>query len=835
MTVSSSASSTQFPGNGTTTVFPLPFRFFDNGDVTAYLIEDSSSTITPLSIGVNYTLIGAGEPEVDGNPISQLTMLVAPPNGQTLVVNREMEAVQETDIINQARFYPEIHENVFDRLTMLIQQAINRVSTSLSLDISRRYFDARGLQIKNLADPTDPQDATTKNYVDVQNDAQDVRIDALSAGLPGTNYAYPWYTTTTQSTKTLTPGFEFSSATLYLAGIAQTLGRSFSVSGNQILLAEAIPADTEVYAILGQNIAPTDLVKASDLANQDVPSLGAALWGYKGRNGYERLGDLVSVRDYIDSPVDGITSNQDGMVAAVADAISKNADLLWPAGVYVRTGSIPGFHQVRHVGPGVIKIGSAFFVVQPKGSATTRNTLYVAPSGSDIYDGLSSSTPFKTIQAAFDAVTNFGPQLAGLWDVSVQGVVSGPGVMAGVLSSGFITVKGQPSVGQPSSEIDVTGMNAAYGLSFSGGMRIQTRDLLVRGARNGTGLASGIVLDSGTSGYHVNTWTRDCEQNGINGNIKCRILVQGGDYEADATGIRVYASSSAFIGYNGVRVSVRNCDSGVDVSGSSYSHTDNIDFYDCTYGIVVDYSSHSTNYENSFTNVNVGWEARNGTINTLNPVVNTPFSVARSRSSFSMMGVDNGNNNYNYTMQFHPSLGNNGRLGFGYTTWNQPWADYQFSKGGTTAGYSLSGHSPCTAVFESNSNTILGLAAPDANFSAIWLGDSTSPRRSELRGQGGTLYVVQSNVTKFAFRTNDFIPFTDNNLNIGSQTFRPANTWSVNLRPGAGSVTWTSGAGTPEGSVTAVVGSMYTRTDGGAGTTLYVKEAGAGNTGWVAK
>jgi len=35
--------------------------------------------------------------------------------------------------------------------------------------------------------------------------------------------------------------------------------------------------------------------------------------------------------------------------------------------------------------------------------------------------------------------------------------------------------------------------------------------------------------------------------------------------------------------------------------------------------------------------------------------------------------------------------------------------------------------------------------------------------------------------------------------------------------------------------VTAVVGSIFTRTNGGANTTLYVKESGAGNTGWVAK
>jgi hypothetical protein len=44
-----------------------------------------------------------------------------------------------------------------------------------------------------------------------------------------------------------------------------------------------------------------------------------------------------------------------------------------------------------------------------------------------------------------------------------------------------------------------------------------------------------------------------------------------------------------------------------------------------------------------------------------------------------------------------------------------------------------------------------------------------------------------------------------------------------------------AGSGTPEGAVTAPVGSMFLRSDGGAGTSLYIKESGSGNTGWVAK
>lgn len=44
-----------------------------------------------------------------------------------------------------------------------------------------------------------------------------------------------------------------------------------------------------------------------------------------------------------------------------------------------------------------------------------------------------------------------------------------------------------------------------------------------------------------------------------------------------------------------------------------------------------------------------------------------------------------------------------------------------------------------------------------------------------------------------------------------------------------------SGSGTPEAAVTAPIGSTYRRSDGGAGTSLYVKESGTGNTGWVGK
>lgn len=53
---------------------------------------------------------------------------------------------------------------------------------------------------------------------------------------------------------------------------------------------------------------------------------------------------------------------------------------------------------------------------------------------------------------------------------------------------------------------------------------------------------------------------------------------------------------------------------------------------------------------------------------------------------------------------------------------------------------------------------------------------------------------------------------------------------------GAGTVIgWYQGTGSPEAVVTARIGSFYSRYDGGAATSFYVKESGTGNTGWVAK
>jgi hypothetical protein len=101
----------------------------------------------------------------------------------------------------------------------------------------------------------------------------------------------------------------------------------------------------------------------------------------------------------------------------------------------------------------------------------------------------------------------------------------------------------------------------------------------------------------------------------------------------------------------------------------------------------------------------------------------------------------------------------------------------------------------------------------------------------ELLSSAGNVMQYDFASTLFDFFGNDLTTSGD----ITGGIISASQFYGDILPTGAGGPVWNSGAGTPEGAVTAPVGSLWTRTDGGASTTLYVKESGVGNTGWVAK
>lgn len=118
-------------------------------------------------------------------------------------------------------------------------------------------------------------------------------------------------------------------------------------------------------------------------------------------------------------------------------------------------------------------------------------------------------------------------------------------------------------------------------------------------------------------------------------------------------------------------------------------------------------------------------------------------------------------------------------------------------------------------LYSENNNHGIGLGTAGGVTGGYWMSD-------------GSVLFVYGNGGAGTLRAN----FDLNNSAFQfAGTVRATNGFAV----GSGAITITTGTGTPEGAVTAPVGSLFLRSDGGASTTLYVKQTGVGNTGWTAK
>ncbi|WP_313698126.1 glycosyl hydrolase family 28-related protein [Pantoea sp.] len=167
MTVSTVVNHEQYQGNGTTTVFPYRFRILKSSHMVV-TVSDKQGVLKTLTLGTDYTITGVGL-VAGGNVV--LSSALA--DGWLISLDRDLPAVQETDLRNQGRFFAETHEDAFDYLTMLIQRSLSLFGLALRKPAwISTFYDALSNRIANLSDPVSAQDAATKGYVDslVNND-----------------------------------------------------------------------------------------------------------------------------------------------------------------------------------------------------------------------------------------------------------------------------------------------------------------------------------------------------------------------------------------------------------------------------------------------------------------------------------------------------------------------------------------------------------------------------------------------------------------------------------------------------------------------------------------
>ncbi|WP_447726817.1 tail fiber domain-containing protein [Enterobacter asburiae] len=219
MTVSTVVDHNDYTGNGVTTSFPYTFRIFKKSDL-AVSVLDLSGNLSVLVLDTDYTVTNAGG--YSGGNVVLTTPLA---NGWQISIARDLAPTQETDLRNQGKFFAEVHEDALDKLTMLIQQVSSLFRLALRKPSSiANWYDALNNYIRNVKDPRDPQDAATKNYVDVVS--------------------------TTNLNRTLrTP-----EAIPQLPGIEQRKNKivGFDASGNPIMLVPTSGSAADVLLTLGQ-------------------------------------------------------------------------------------------------------------------------------------------------------------------------------------------------------------------------------------------------------------------------------------------------------------------------------------------------------------------------------------------------------------------------------------------------------------------------------------------------------------------------------------------------------------------------------------------------------
>ena len=170
MTVTTNVSRATFNGTGSVGPFTFNFRFVQDADI---VVNRTTSGVTSTLVeGVDYTLTGAGS--YAGGAV---TLTVALAIGEFLTVLRSVSLLQERSFRNLGAFFPEIHEDSFDQLVMMIQQVNDFAATTQVV--------AQGATVTNRTDIAvdcsgGPVNCDIKNYTAVTVTKDDTTANAVT-------------------------------------------------------------------------------------------------------------------------------------------------------------------------------------------------------------------------------------------------------------------------------------------------------------------------------------------------------------------------------------------------------------------------------------------------------------------------------------------------------------------------------------------------------------------------------------------------------------------------------------------------------------------------------
>ena len=664
MTVSTVVDHNDYTGNGVTTSFPYTFRIFKKDDL-AVTVLDLSGNLTVLVLDTDYTVTNAGGYS-GGNVVLTAPLAI----GWQISIARELEPTQETDLRNQGKFFAEVHEDAFDKLTMLIQQVSSLFRLALRKPSSiANWYDAKSNRIINLADPIKEQDAVTKGYAD--------------------NLA------TININKTLRVPESFVNPVPSAVDRAnRVLG--FNNEGQPVVL---VPGTGDASQVM------LDLISSADGKGDALITVKQPFPTAKPRTQHSKNAETISITDWA---IDGsITSIDSATIQRAMNEVPAGTNMRFPTGTYNFSGvTLPPSILIE--GDGIYESGTKFINDSPTAPFFTGNNVanlafsriqfLAGPTrtGGAFID-LTNATRVK-----FDDIFLFnyfqGINVDGGSEISFSGIraftnLSGNGVggirigktkYTGPVHFGDVLLKqhpdnilAQPEYGVRLGFVDVVNFDVSFlcilhgkcllvdpgngqiaSLIHGNGAHFDTADYGILLAPAGTGKVQAFNFEGVYSGAHrIAALAIDGTSGTVDG-----ASFNGGDYINSSIGIDVTGSKAKNIIINGVKVAGSSYQ-GIHITNNANvvvkdNFIGNFGFGANNYGIVADvttsgqvfnnkFQNNTVNIDNQSVNLSVfdnigidNWNAFTPTITSQSGTITTASGVLRYRKSFNTVTVN---------------------------------------------------------------------------------------------------------------------------------------------------------------------------------------------------
>lgn len=144
MALSSTVVRLEFAGNGIVKLFSFPHPVLLDADMKLIQRNNTTGVETPKVITTDFTMTGAGTASTG----VAITMIVAPPTGETLIIIRDPAATQDLNLEENDNLPAISTEAQLDRSQMSVQRNLDIIGRSIRL--TDGFFDALSLELPEL-------------------------------------------------------------------------------------------------------------------------------------------------------------------------------------------------------------------------------------------------------------------------------------------------------------------------------------------------------------------------------------------------------------------------------------------------------------------------------------------------------------------------------------------------------------------------------------------------------------------------------------------------------------------------------------------------------------